>query len=297
MNNIYHQFTIKDLENLSGIKAHTIRIWEKRYNILNPERTDSNVRMYDTSNLKKLLNVTYLYNGGHKISKIAQLSEADLNQTVIDQVSKRGDHVSYMDSLVLSMLNFDQSHFEQTFNRLISEFSFRHVFLKVFIPLLHRIGIYWQSDNIMPVHEHFISSLIKQKVQISIERAQQTIPKVDGMVYVMFLPENEIHELSLMYLQYELMLRGHQAIYLGKSVPMSNLKALQAVYKQITFVSYFTIKPASEEVEIYLQQFSRILLKDRNDLLWVGGRNVQNHSKTFPDVKLFSDLNEMINKM
>lgn len=297
MNSIATKFTIKDLENLSGIKAHTIRIWEKRYNILSPDRSDSNIRFYDTSNLKKLLNVTLLYNGGYKISKIAVLSDEELSQQIIDQIAKGGDVAGYLDSLVLSMINFDQVHFEQTFNRLIAEFSFRYVFLKVFVPLLHRIGIHWQSDNITPAHEHFISNLIKQKLQISIERVQQTVPKTNGVVYVLFLPDNEIHELGLLYLQYELLLRGKHVVYLGQSVPFDNLKALQSVFKKIIFISYFTIKPATDQVEIYLNQFSRILLNDRSDRLLVTGRNVISRKTTLPGVELFNDLDALINKM
>ena len=133
---------------------------------------------------------------------------------MFDHISKGGDDSGYMDALILAMINFDQAQFEQTFNRLIAEFSFRHVFLDVFVPLLFRIGIHWQSDNITPAHEHFISNLIKQKLQISIERVQQTVPKTNGVVYVLFLPDNEIHELGLLYLQYELLLRGKHVIYL-----------------------------------------------------------------------------------
>ncbi len=297
MNNIATRFTIKDLENLSGIKAHTIRIWEKRYGILTPERSDSNIRYYNSANLKKLLNVTLLYNAGHKISKIAELTEEALSQTVVDHISKGGDDSGYMDALILAMINFDQAQFEQTFNRLIAEFSFRHVFLDVFVPLLFRIGIHWQSDNITPAHEHFISNLIKQKLQISIERVQQTVPKTNGVVYVLFLPDNEIHELGLLYLQYELLLRGKHVIYLGQSVPMDNLLALQSVFKKITFISYFTIKPAADEVDMYLEQFSRILLNNRKDSLLITGRIVHNKLEMPPNVKMFNDLNEMVNKI
>lgn len=297
MNNIATRFTIKDLENLSGIKAHTIRIWEKRYGILTPERSDSNIRYYNSANLKKLLNVTLLYNAGHKISKIAELTEEALSQTVVDHISKGGDDSGYMDALILAMINFDQAQFEQTFNRLIAEFSFRHVFLDVFVPLLFRIGIHWQSDNITPAHEHFISNLIKQKLQISIERVQQTVPKTNGVVYVLFLPDNEIHELGLLYLQYELLLRGKHVIYLGQSVPMDNLLALQSVFKKITFISYFTIKPAADEVDMYLEQFSRILLNNRKDSLLITGRIVHNKLEMPPNVKMFNDLNEIVNKI
>ncbi len=300
MNNISNRFTIKDLENLSGIKAHTIRIWEKRYGILEPSRTESNIRYYDAGALKKLLNVTLLYNAGIKISKIADMTSAQLLDQVRDHMVRNGGEEGYMDAMVVSMLSFDQPLFEHTFNRLIAEYSFRHVFLKVFVPLLHNIGIHWQSDSITPAHEHFMSNLIKQKLHLSLERVQQNTPMNDDLTFVLFLPDNEIHELGLLYVHYELMLKGLRSIYLGQSVPMSNLAAVQAAFDNIQFVSYFTIKPEVHEVNNYLEHFNRVLLRNRpGDSIWVTGRNVREREDLInvSSVKLFNNIEEIINKI
>jgi DNA-binding transcriptional MerR regulator len=300
LNNISNRFTIKDLENLSGIKAHTIRIWEKRYGVLEPSRTDSNIRYYDVEALKKLLNVTLLYNAGIKISKVAEMTPAQLQDQVRDHMVRNGGENGYMDALVLSMLNFDQSLFEHTFNKLIAEYSFRHVFLKVFVPLLHNIGIHWQSDSITPAHEHFVSNLIKQKLHLSLERVQQNIPIDHDVTYVLFLPDNEIHELGLLYVHYELMLKGLRSIYLGQSVPMTNLVALQSVFGKIQFVSYFTVKPEVEQVNDYLKAFNTALLQKRpEDELWITGRNVREREDLIcgSSVKLFNDIEQIVNKI
>lgn len=263
------------MEHLSGIKAHTIRIWEKRYAILEPLRTDSNIRYYDAENFKKLLNVSVLYNGGLKISKIAKLSEEELLIKVREHSAKSGDPESYLGALKLSMLNFDQNLFEQTYNRLVAETSFRNIFLEIFIPFLHNIGIDWQSKNIIPAHEHFITSIIMQKLQINIERIQQIPPKHTDQVFVLYLPEKEIHEFGLLYLHYELSLNGYRSIFLGPSVPMNDLKTLQKIYKNITFVSYFTVQPIKDEVINYLYKFQAEILLDNDNKLWVLGRNAE----------------------
>ena len=219
MNNIKDQFSIKDLENLSGIKAHTIRIWEKRYNILHPDRTESNIRYYNTKNLQKLLNVTLLYNRGLKISKIGKIDDNEIQKLIREEISKGEVKEDFVNGLKMAMLNFNSGLFNVTYNKMLAEMSFRQIFLEVFVPLLNSVGLYWQSASITPAHEHFISNLIKQKLHINIERVQQS-QFADDQVYVLFLPLNEIHELGLMYIHYDLILKEKHSIYLGQSVPI-----------------------------------------------------------------------------
>lgn len=299
LNSIEAQFTIRDLENLSGIKAHTIRIWEQRYKLLEPHRTDSNIRYYNIENLKKLLNVSLLYGMGYKISKIASLADQDLKAEVKSQATKGGSMLGYSDSLVLAMLDFDQGLFEHTFNRLVAEFSFRQVFLEVFVPFLHKIGLHWQSDSITPAHEHFVSNLIKQKLHLSIERVQQSVPTETDRVFVLFLPDLEIHELGLLYIHYELLLKGYQSIYLGQSVPMDNLGAVQPLFERVTYVSYFTVQPAADDVKDYLAEFSAEILSRPGDLLWVTGRNTKklDGPQMGKQIKLFNNIDEIVNKI
>jgi DNA-binding transcriptional MerR regulator len=276
LNNINSQFSIKDLENLSGIKAHTIRIWEKRYRILAPSRTDANIRYYDIKNLQKLLNVSLLYRAGKKISKVAKLDENQLQSAIHHHVIKGEGSAHFIDALKVSMLNFDQHLFETTYNKLLTQLSFRSIFIDVFIPLLHNIGLYWQSNSITPVHEHFISNLIKQKLLINIERIQPVLRGKMKDTYVLFLPMHEIHELGLLYIHYELALSGEHVIYLGPSVPLEHLTSLQTHYPKIQFISYFTVQPTEEEAGKYLSLFNSTLLKRKKDRLWILGRNTKN---------------------
>ncbi len=272
MDNIHSLFSIKDLENLTGIKAHTIRIWEKRYGLLVPNRTESNIRYYDLENLKKLLNIAILNHQGIKISKIATFKSSELENKVRELTSVRNDQEHFVNSLKISMLNFDRNLFEHTYNSLISESSFREVFVHVLIPFLHSIGIEWQSNSLTPAHEHFFSNLLKQKLLINIERVQEVLPKNPEEVYVLFLPDNEIHEFALLFIHYELLLKGYYSVYLGQSVPIDNLYALQKSFNKIKFISYFTVKPDMDQVDAYFHQFENELLNNRNDEFWAAGQ-------------------------
>ena len=295
LNTIKDKFSIKDLENLSGIKAHTIRIWEKRYNILLPDRTESNIRYYNTKNLQRLLNVTLLYNRGLKISKIGGLTDPEIQNLIREEISKGEVREDFVNGLKLAMLNFDSALFNATYNKMLAEMSFRYIFIEVFIPLLNSVGLYWQSESITPAHEHFISNLIKQKLHINIERVQQS-KFTDDQVYVLFLPSNEIHELGLMYIHYDLILKEKHSIYLGQSVPVENLKSLQKIYKQINFISYFTVQPDRNAVSEYLKNINDRYLKEREDSLWILGRNTEGIvlEKDWDRIKSFENIADLI---
>ncbi|MDX5583662.1 MAG: MerR family transcriptional regulator, partial [Aureibaculum sp.] len=208
LNTIKTQFSIKDLENFTGIKSHTIRIWEKRYGLLKPKRTDTNIRYYDSNNFLKLLNINLLYNHGYKISKIAEFSESTLLIKVKELISDKAMEEGTLNSFKVAMVNFDVVLFNDTYNKLLSYKSFREIFLEVFIPLLEHIGFLWQTKSLKPIHEHFISNLIIQKIQSNIERNQTVNYNETDKVFVLYLPMHEIHELGLLYLNYELTLRN-----------------------------------------------------------------------------------------
>lgn len=299
MNNIKSEFTIKDLENFSGIKAHTIRIWEKRYKILEPNRTESNIRYYDINNLQKLLNVSLLNTNGLKISKIAELPESKLNASVRELVAKNGVDTQASNSLKLSMLNFDENLFNVTYNNLIAQSSLRDVFKGVFLPFLNEIGLLWQVNSITPAHEHFITNLIKQKIFINIERLQLSSPTNFDKIFVLYLPMNEIHELGLLYLHFELLLHGYQSIYLGQSVPVANLNDVQKVYNNICFISYLTVEPSRMSVEEYVETVINTVLLETDSQLWLLGRKLTEINQKFSlnNVKMFESIDLLLNKL
>ncbi|MDD2820658.1 MAG: MerR family transcriptional regulator [Flavobacterium sp.] len=295
MNNIKNVFSIKDLENLSGIKAHTIRIWEKRYNVLKPMRTDTNIRLYDLPSLQKLLNITLLHDYGYKISKIATYSEDKIPSLVREIISSKTAKSHAISDFKMAMMNFDQELFFTTYNWLIAEKSFKEIFHQVFIPLMNELGLLWQSDTITPAHEHFISYLIKQKLLVNTEKLQVLKQTKKDKVFVLSLPMNEIHELGLMYLHYEILLNGYKSIYLGESMPIENLKDLKRHYDAIVFVSYLTVQPERDSIDAYINEMTSQLV-DENTELWFTGRQVEFIQKEnlSDKISIFTSISELV---
>ncbi|RTY87927.1 MerR family transcriptional regulator [Flavobacterium sp. GSP27] len=295
MNNVKNMFSIKDLENLSGIKAHTIRIWEKRYNILQPMRTDTNIRLYDLVSLQKLLNITLLHDYGYKISKIATYPQEKIPSLVREIISNKTAKSHAISEFKMAMMNFDQELFFNTYNWLIAEKSFKEVFHQVFIPLMNELGLLWQSDTITPAHEHFISYLIKQKLLVNTEKLQVLKQTKVDKVFVLSLPMNEIHELGLMYLNYEILLHGYKTIYLGESMPIENLKDLKKHFDSIIFVSYLTVQPERCQLDGYIQKMSNELVDDTTEL-WYIGRMIEfiKREELSDRITLFSSITELV---
>jgi methanogenic corrinoid protein MtbC1 len=298
MNNVKDIFSIKDLENLSGIKAHTIRIWEKRYNVLEPARTDTNIRLYDLESLQKLLNITLLHNHGYKISKISKYPPEKIPLLVREIISEKSVKSHAISAFKMAMMNFDQTQFFNTYNSLLAEKSYREVFYEVIIPLMTEIGLLWQSDTISPAHEHFISYLIKQKLLINTEKVQILEPTRKDKVFVLYLPMNEIHELGLMYLNYEILLHGYKTIYLGESVPTQSLIDLNKYFDTIVFVSYMTVQPDKNTINDYVKEIQNSVLKEDSEI-WYIGRMVEEIKNTNlnKSTKIFQSISELVNEL
>lgn len=299
MNNIKSQFSIKDLENLTGIKAHTIRIWEKRYNLLEPKRTETNIRYYDLANFQKLLNVSYLNNNGYKISKISTFGETEIQHLVREIASKNGADTHAINTLKLAMLNFDQTLFYDTYDTLLKEKSFKSIFYDVFIPMLSNMGMLWQTDTITPAHEHFITTLIRQKIIASTEKIQSKQINNSKRTFVLYLPDNEIHELGLMFINHEIISNGYHSIFLGSSVPLESLTDLQNYYDEIVFVSYFTVKPEKEYIYKYIDTFNKVLLESSNSQFWVLGQMLSHLDlDDLPErIKPFTSIKALLDKL
>ncbi|WP_163398909.1 MerR family transcriptional regulator [Flavobacterium fluviatile] len=298
INNIKTVFSIKDLENLSGIKAHTIRIWEKRYNILEPMRTDTNIRLYNLTSLQKLLNITLLHEYGYKISKIATFPEEKIPQLVREIISMKNSQNYAINSFKMAMMNFDQELFFNTFDWLISEKSFQRVFKEHFLPLLKELGLLWQSQTISPANEHFMSHLIKQKILIYTEGLQIMKPVKTDKVFVLSLPLNEIHQIGLLYLQYEILLQGYKTIYLGESMPIENLQDLTKHFSTITFVTFMTVQPDRSIVNQYVKTMEQKLLLKNNEIWLVGKMTEQIERKNLSErTFVFDSMEETIKKI
>ncbi|CAM1346081.1 MerR family transcriptional regulator [Tenacibaculum crassostreae] len=297
LNNIKKNFTIKDLENISGIKAHTIRIWEKRYNLLQPERTDTNIRYYSSENLQKLLNVALLNKNNFKISKIADMSDSNIVLKARELAFKLAVNDEAINSFKLAMFQFDKVLFNNTYNTLLHKKTFREIFKEVFVPFLEHIGLLWQTDTLLPAHEHFISNLIAQKIQINIEKLEYAATDSD-VTYVLFLPENEIHELGLMYLNYELVLRGYTTIYLGQSLPLNNLNYFFESDSKVCFVTSLTVQPYDDKIADYFNEINENLKGSRHQLIAVGRKTALIEGEKFDaDISIYPSIIELLSKI
>ncbi|MGI9541173.1 MAG: MerR family transcriptional regulator [Flavobacteriaceae bacterium] len=272
MKRIKSTFSIKNLENISGIKAHTLRIWEKRYNLLEPERTDTNIRRYSLDSLKTLLNVTLLYNHGFKISKIASLSEDEIPDLVRNIALKSNSEQVSINAFKLAMINFDCELFDNNYDEILQHHNFEYVFIDIFMPLMKELGILWQTGAISPTHEHFITNLVKQKIHVQSELLQRTTTfKEDQPIFALFLPENEIHELGILYLNYLILSEGYRTIFLGQSLQTSSLETLYTYNATFNFVTYITVEPNKDDIMPYLNDFHEKLLSKTDSKLIIFG--------------------------
>ena len=298
MDRVKTSFSIKNLEHLSGIKAHTIRIWEKRYDLFLPERTETNIRLYNLDSLQKLLNVSMLYKNGFKISKIAKMEADEIKNKVHSITIQKSPYDWSLGLFKLSMINFDQRLFTNTFDELMEKMSFGEIFQSIFTPLMIELGVLWQTNSISPSHEHFITSLIKQKIHSLCEKLQETQPINLDKTYVLYLPDNEIHELGLLYLNYEILFKGYRTIFLGQSVPTASLSNFLEKYEKMVFVSCFTIEPNNDRVEEYLDDFEQEVLAGEGSELWITGYQVQhmiNHKN--PKIRIFKSSADLIKEL
>ncbi|AUD02986.1 MerR family transcriptional regulator [Spirosoma pollinicola] len=248
-------YSIRDLEQLSGIKAHTLRIWEQRYTILSPDRTDTNIRTYGDEDLKRVLNISLLKDHGYKISEIAKFSTDELNREIV-KISER--HLSYPDqiqALTIAMLDLNEDRFEKIISTNILQAGFENTMINIIYPFLNRIGTLWVTGSIGPAQEHFITNLIRQKIIVAID-SQIGSPTSSGKKYMLFLPEGEFHEISLLFAQFIIRSRSNKVIYLGQSLPFNELVFAHELYQPDYIFSVLTTVPSNHEVQPFVNRLA-----------------------------------------
>ena len=271
------QYSIKELEKLSGIKAHTIRIWEKRYGVIDPQRTSTNIRLYSDDDLKKIINVSLLNSHGLKISAIANLTHDELSKKVQDLSETNHATDIHIDQLVTAMIDLDEEEFERELKTIETKLGFEKTVVEIIYPFLNKIGILWQTGNITPAHEHFISNLIRQKLIVSV--AMLPIPAKSSIRAVLFLPENELHEIALLFYHYLARKLGFKTYYLGQSVPHKDLKAVYEIHKPHLLITSLTSVPAPKDLNEYLKTLSTDFPSSR---ILASGSLLRNSSFKYP---------------
>ncbi|OFX86399.1 MAG: hypothetical protein A2W99_13490 [Bacteroidetes bacterium GWF2_33_16] len=250
------KYSIKELENLSGIKAHTIRIWEKRYNLIKPDRTDTNIRYYCDTELKRLLNIAILNRHGIKISNIAHLSDTELTEKVVSISSDPLNAENNIENMVLAMVDMNEARFEKILSRYIMNEGFENAVIKIIFPFFEKIGLLWQTGSINPAHEHFVSNLFRQKLMVAIDNLAVT-DKQNAKKFVMFLPEGEYHELGLLFYYYLVKKSGKLVYYLGSSVPYSDVIETAKMVKTDYLFTSITSSITGVKTADYLGKLSK----------------------------------------
>lgn len=251
-----NQYSIKDLERLSGIKAHTIRIWEQRYGIVTPKRTATNIRYYSDDDLRRLLNIALLNQHNFKISHIAKMTNDEIKEEVIRlTASSESSMESQIELLSLCMIEMDEERFEKVMSNNILRHGFEKTMTNIIFPFLEKVGIMWLSGTIKPAQEHFISNAIRQKLIVAIDGQTLRRSEEDDS-FLLFCPENEYHELGLLFINYLLRSRKCHTIYLGAAVPFSDLKMVYEQHQPKYLVTYITILPQNPGLEEYILQLA-----------------------------------------
>jgi DNA-binding transcriptional MerR regulator len=276
------KYSIKELEQLSGIKAHTIRIWEKRHKIIEPQRTATNIRFYSDEDLKKIINVSLLNSHGLKISKIADMSFDEINRKILEMSETQSEASLFIDQLVVAMVDMEEDRFEKILSTLAVRFGFERAITEVVYPFLEKIGVLWQTKNINPAQEHFISNLIRQKLIVAIDSLPMASHSAKRAL--LFLPENEWHEIGLLFCHYLTRKAGYKTFYLGQNVPHEDLLKIVAIHKPNLLVTYITSSPYGG-AESYLNKLQKALPAQL--ILASGYQTSKILQKNIPNIQFF----------
>jgi DNA-binding transcriptional MerR regulator len=242
-------YSIKDLEQLSGIKAHTLRIWEQRYNLLSPKRTDTNIRFYDDDDLKLILNVALLNDNGFKISKIVSMERPEMREEVMRLTERSLTHDDQIHALTISMIEMDEERFDKILSINILKLGFEQTMMNIIYPFMSKIGVLWQTGAINPAQEHFISNLVRQKLIVAIDGQIHTNT---GSKFLLFLPEGELHEVSILFASFLIKNKGHKVIYLGQNTPTEDLNQVYDIHNPEFLLTVITTSPSSEFAQDYV---------------------------------------------
>jgi MerR family transcriptional regulator, light-induced transcriptional regulator len=284
------RYSIKDLEHLSGIKAHTLRIWEQRYGIIEPQRTDTNIRYYSDDDLKYILNISLLNTNGYKISRLAELSRDQVAAEVGKLTSASQSYESDISSLIVSTIDLNEALFEQVFQQNVITIGFEKTITDVVYPFLDRIGTLWLSGSICPAQEHFITNLIRQKLIVAID-IQPKLPEPGAKSIVIYTPEQELHEISILFAAYAFKRQQQKVFYLGASVPFENVKMVVDRHKADIVLCSITATPNGSQFNSYLDSLNASF-PDKKIILT--GYQVQKRKAEVPDnMIVLSSLDEL----
>ncbi len=285
------EYSIRDLEQLSGIKAHTLRIWEQRYKLIKPNRSDTNIRNYNNEQMKLLLNVAMLRTHGYKISEIAKYSSKQIENEVTSLTEKQLHFPDQVQQLTTSMLEFNEEKFEQILNVNIEKVGLEQVMIHIIYPFLTKIGILWTTNAIAPAQEHFMTNLIRQKIIVAIENLPKELTQ-NPKTIVLYLPEGEYHEIGLLFAQYIFKAKKQKVVYLGQSLPKADLTFVCNVHKPNFIFTAITSSPGADKIQSYLNWLSTEF--QYTNVLITGYQVVNKNLQIHKNLTIVSSVEELL---
>ena len=282
-------YSIKDLEKLSGIKAHTLRVWEQRYDIIHPQRTKTNIRYYLDDDLKFILNIALLNKNGIKISKIAQMSREEIAEKVAAISEINFEYGTQLDALTISMIEMDEYKFDRIIRTNIQQLGFERTMLEIIYPFLDKLSVLWLTGSINPVQENFMSYLIRQKIVVAIDN-EPLVNGKDVNRFLIYLPEGEKQELSMLFMHYLLKSRGNHVIYVGQDITLTDLKDASNIYKPDYIFTMITETFSKEPLQQYIDRLAENLTGSQ---LLLSGYQVVTQAVKLPErVKVLGSLDQ-----
>jgi len=284
-------FSIKDLEQLSGIKAHTIRIWEQRFSFLKPNRTGTNIRYYTNEELKNVLNVSLLNRYGFKISHIDKMSTKEMEEKILALSQSEAQQERIVNELINQMIVLNTEEFENILNKFIATKGIEKTITTVVFSLLEKIGLLWQTNHIIPAQEHLVTNIIRQKIIIGIENLNGSVVRENKSV-LLFLPEGEYHEICLLFVHYLLKRKGIKVIYLGANTPLKDVSFLVNLKKPLYLYTHLTAVGSKFTLDKFFTKLHSIIPDTK---IIISGQLVNGYKKSIPsNIELKNSLNDVL---
>ena len=289
-----NEFSISQLSYFSGIKPHTIRIWEQRYEALRPKRSSGNTRYYDNSQLRRLLNIVSLIDAGYKVAEVCSMPDKNMFKLLADLEDKESDKDAgyYVSQLIAAGIEYDERHFDKIFSHCMLRYGMKDAYVKVIYKLLNRIGLMWATDRLPPAQEHFISNLLRQKLFTAIDSLPP--PRSQSGAWLLFLPENEFHEIGLLFACYLIRAAGRKVIYLGTNVPLPSVVIAAKEISPENLLLFCVHAYPEAEILRYVNELSRSF-KGKN--IFVSGNYFQDFPKNEKKIGWLQTVEDLEQKL
>ncbi len=286
-----NKFSIKDIETITGIKSHTIRMWEQRFNFIQTKRTETNIRYYNDNDLRLFLNISTLNENGYKISEISKMSIDEMAVKIQEITRHENNYTCYIQTLSNQAISFNEKEFKKSLTSCIKKIGLEQTVLQVIYPFLKNIGILWQTGVINPAQEHFASSLIKQRLIVAIDGLKNSTIE-NPKKFLLFLPDGEFHEIALLFSYYLIKSHGHEVLYLGQSLSVTYVKDVLKAYQPDFIFSILTNSMTEEDVHAILQLFKQQFPENR--VLLAGGKIQENDVDSSDNISILRGVPDLL---